>query len=138
VEAKEAQILGRLARNDRVINFGSNSTRCRRCCKTGRWSSLTRPPTRSRLLDLLASRSSERAAALLAAGRWTANKGFDVLIDAWNQAPSGQLTIVGGPPPSGGSLDIDQLVANSPQRDSITLVREVDSILPLLAKAMWW
>ncbi len=71
----------------------------------------------------------------LAAGRWTANKGFDVLIEAWNQAPVGQLAIVGGPPPSGESIDLQRLVHDSPHPDSIALVGELSSIDPLVAQA---
>ncbi len=135
---KEAQILGRLARNvNRVIAISAATRDSMPQVLQDRTvvvANTTPDPFETPGFAGLAEVPSEPL-RFLAAGRWTANKGFDVLIDAWNQAPSGQLTIVGGPPPSGGSLDIDQLVANSPQRDSITLVREVDSILPLLAQS---
>ncbi|MGB3673952.1 MAG: glycosyltransferase family 4 protein [Candidatus Nanopelagicales bacterium] len=71
----------------------------------------------------------------LAAGRWTANKGFDVLIDAWGAADPGQLAIVGGPPPSGSALDVPELVAASPAAATIDLISEVDSINPLIASS---
>lgn len=71
----------------------------------------------------------------LAAGRWTANKGFDVLVDAWNEAPVGELTIVGGPPPSGESIDLRRLVGDSRHSDSISLLGEVSSIEPLIEQA---
>jgi len=69
----------------------------------------------------------------LAAGRWTANKGFDVLIDAWGRSAPGTLAIVGGPPPSGSALDVPGLVAASPNAETIDLISEVDSINPLIA-----
>ena len=69
----------------------------------------------------------------LAAGRWTANKGFDVLIEAWGCAPSGELAIVGGPPPSGSALDVPALVAASPAASTVKVMTEVDSINPLIA-----
>jgi glycosyltransferase involved in cell wall biosynthesis len=73
--------------------------------------------------------------SFLAAGRWTANKGFDVLIDAWGMAPAGHLAIAGGPPPSGVALDLPALVAASPRADSIELIKEVASIEPLIGRA---
>lgn len=69
----------------------------------------------------------------LAAGRWTANKGFDVLIDAWGRSAPGELTVVGGPPPSGAALDVPGIVSANPARDTIELIGEVDSIDPLIA-----
>ncbi|MGA9146154.1 MAG: glycosyltransferase family 4 protein [Candidatus Nanopelagicales bacterium] len=135
---REAHVLGRLARNvDRVIAI-SRATRDSMPAelqkRTAVVANTTPDPFEAsdfRSLELV----PPQPLRFLAAGRWTANKGFDVLIEAWNQAPSGQLVIVGGPPPSGGSLDIEQLVDASPVRDSITLVREVDSIVPLLAES---
>lgn len=70
----------------------------------------------------------------LAAGRWTPNKGFDVLIDAWSRMPAGELTIVGGPPPSGPSLDLAAQIAASPARDTIQLVGEVADIDSLVVE----
>ncbi|MFA7266952.1 MAG: glycosyltransferase family 4 protein [Candidatus Nanopelagicales bacterium] len=69
----------------------------------------------------------------LAAGRWTANKGFDVLIEAWGSAPAAVLTIVGGPPPSGPALDVPTLVAASLAASTVNVMTEVDSINPLIA-----
>jgi glycosyltransferase involved in cell wall biosynthesis len=71
----------------------------------------------------------------LAAGRWTANKGFDVLIDSWGRSAPGKLTVVGGPPPSGAALDVPGIVSRNPARDSITLVGEVDSIDPMISNS---
>lgn len=68
----------------------------------------------------------------LAAGRWTANKGLDVLVDAWGLAAPGRLTIAGGPPPSGESLDLTKQVADNKNAASINLVGEVESISPLI------
>jgi len=68
----------------------------------------------------------------LAAGRWTANKGFDVLLRAWSQSAPGVLTIVGGPPPTGDSVDLVGLMQALPNMESVTLAGEVDSINSLI------
>lgn len=135
---REAQVLGRLAVGvDRIIAI-SRATRDSMPTALAQRTTVV-PNTTPDPFETSDFQALDQVPAeplrFLAAGRWTANKGFDVLIDAWSQAPSGELTIVGGPPPSGGSLDIDRLVAQSPARDSITLVREVDSILPLLERS---
>lgn len=68
----------------------------------------------------------------LAAGRWTPNKGFDVLLRAWAESSPGLLTIVGGPPPSGESLDLAAMARELPNMQNVTLLAEVDSINSLI------
>lgn len=82
-------------------------------------------------LDRLASFPIE----FLAAGRWSSRKGFDVLLAAWAQAGLGKLTIVGGPPPSGESVDVPELVKALPDPASVSLVDEVDSISALISES---
>lgn len=64
----------------------------------------------------------------LVASRWNAWKGHDLLLAAWacvdkNHA---RLIILGGPPPSGASLDVPRLVAALPNSETVTLVGETD------------
>ncbi|MGV1036249.1 MAG: glycosyltransferase family 4 protein [Candidatus Nanopelagicales bacterium] len=67
---------------------------------------------------------------MLAAGRWTTTKGFDVLIAAWSDVNHGELTIVGGPPPSGNALDLPGQRRASPNADTIRLLPEAAELSP--------
>lgn len=64
----------------------------------------------------------------LAAGRWTANKGFDVLLDAWAISAPGALAIAGSPPPTGEGLDLESQLRDNPNSETVTLLGQVDSI----------
>lgn len=135
---REGQILGALAANvDRIIAISQATSDSMPASLADR--TIVVPNTTPDPVELpgfveLAA-VSESPLKFLAAGRWTANKGFDVLIDAWGSAKPGQLTIVGGPPPSGAALPVAELVEASPAADTIDLVSEVDSINPLIARS---
>lgn len=68
----------------------------------------------------------------LAAGRWTPNKGFDVLLDAWALSAPGELRIAGSAPPSGAGLDLPAQLATIPNASSVSLLGQVDSIDSLI------
>lgn len=67
-----------------------------------------------------------------AAGRWTANKGFDVLLDAWSISAPGHLSIAGSPPPSGPGLDLPAQLASNPNAHAVSLLGQIDSINSVL------
>ena len=60
------------------------------------------------------------------ASRWNAWKGHRTLLDAWGMAGApGHLTILGGPPLSGESVDVPALVSGMQQPESVSVVGEV-------------
>ena len=60
------------------------------------------------------------------ASRWNGWKGHRTLLAAWDRAGApGHLTVLGGPPPSGGSVDVVALVSQLAQPDSVSVVGEV-------------
>lgn len=69
------------------------------------------------------------------ASRWTPRKGYATLLDAWSRAGCpGHLTILGGPPPVGASVDVPQLVdAFVAQPHTVSVVGEVPDIAPYIA-----
>ena len=69
------------------------------------------------------------------ASRWTPRKGYATLLDAWARAGCpGHLTILGGPPPVGTSVDVPQLVDDLvPQPHTVTVVGEVRDVAPYIA-----
>lgn len=67
------------------------------------------------------------------AGRWNAIKGHATLLRAWDTAtPLGHLTILGGPPPSGVSVDVPAMVSGLLHPESVSVVGEVDDIGPYI------
>ena len=62
----------------------------------------------------------------LVASRWNGWKGHRTLLAAWDLAGCpGHLVILGGPPPSGESVDVPSLVAALARPESVTIVGEV-------------
>ena len=62
----------------------------------------------------------------LVASRWNSWKGHRTLLDAWDRAGApGRLVVLGGPPPSGDSVDVLALVARLQTPESVTVVGEV-------------
>lgn len=135
---REGQILGALAANvDRVIAISKATRDAMPAALAARTTVVPNTTPDPVELPGYAELTSLPATplAFLAAGRWTANKGFGVLIQAWGAAHPGNLTIVGGPPPSGAALPVPELVAASPAASTIDLVSEVDSINPLIGSS---
>lgn len=72
----------------------------------------------------------------LVASRWNAWKGHRTLLDAWDRAGApGRLVVLGGPPPSGDSVDVHALVAGLEKPDSVTVVGEVADPSPFIEAA---
>jgi glycosyltransferase involved in cell wall biosynthesis len=70
------------------------------------------------------------------ASRWNVWKGHRTLLGAWDRVEApGHLTILGGPPGSGDSVDVPELVAQLRHPDSVTIVGEVDEPAPYLEAA---
>jgi glycosyltransferase involved in cell wall biosynthesis len=60
------------------------------------------------------------------ASRWNGWKGHGTLLRAWEKAGSpGRLTILGGPPLSGESVDVVGLVATLSEPESVSIIGEV-------------
>jgi glycosyltransferase involved in cell wall biosynthesis len=84
----------------------------------------TKPPTPVRGAEPL---------KYLIASRWLSWKGHSTLLAAWDAVdPPGHLTILGGPPPLGAAVDVQQMVAELIHPDSVTLVGEVSDIRPYI------
>lgn len=65
----------------------------------------------------------------LVASRWNAWKGHGTLLRAWDRASTdATLTIVGGPPPSGRSVNVRQLAGGLTRSGSVRVVGEVEDI----------
>jgi glycosyltransferase involved in cell wall biosynthesis len=75
----------------------------------------------------LAGRSGDLL--FLMASRWTPTKGYRTLLDAWDRAGApGQLTILGGMPLSGDSVDVPELVSNLRHPERVHVEGEVTDI----------
>ncbi len=75
----------------------------------------------------LAGRSGDLL--FLMASRWTPTKGYRTLLDAWDRAGApGQLTILGGMPLSGDSVDVPELVSNLRYPERVHVAGEVTDI----------
>jgi glycosyltransferase involved in cell wall biosynthesis len=62
----------------------------------------------------------------LVASRWNAWKGHRTLLDAWDRAGApGHLTVLGGPPRSGDTVDVNVLVSRLARPKSVSVVGEV-------------
>jgi glycosyltransferase involved in cell wall biosynthesis len=74
---------------------------------------------------------AERSGPLnfLVASRWNAWKGHQTLLRAWDRAETdATLTVVGGPPPIGESVDVRALTQGLIRRGSVRIIGEVDDI----------
>lgn len=72
----------------------------------------------------------------LVASRWNAWKGHATLLQAWDHlADPGQLTVLGGAPPSGEAVDVTRLVAGLRRPGSVTIAGEVRDLAPYLEEA---
>lgn len=70
------------------------------------------------------------------ASRWTPRKGHATLLAAWDRcADPGHLTVLGGPPGSGASVDVAALVADLRRPDTVTIAGEVADIGPFIDAA---
>jgi glycosyltransferase involved in cell wall biosynthesis len=70
------------------------------------------------------------------ASRWNAWKGYETLLRAWDAGdPPGRLTILGGPPPIGESVDVPRLVSELRHPESVRIAGEVPSVRPFLDEA---
>lgn len=81
--------------------------------------------------------SPEAPLRYLIASRWNRIKGHETMIAAWERAGCpGVLTVLGGPPPSGDVVDVNELVERMVTApDSVRIVGEVGDIAPCLAEA---
>jgi glycosyltransferase involved in cell wall biosynthesis len=67
------------------------------------------------------------------ASRWNTWKGHRTLLAAWDVADEpGHLVVLGGPPPSGNTVDVALLATQLRHPDSVTIVGEVSDIGPHL------
>jgi glycosyltransferase involved in cell wall biosynthesis len=67
------------------------------------------------------------------ASRWNAWKGHGTLLAAWNDGPPpGLLTILGGPPPAGESVDVPAMVGGLLAPESVQVRGEVASTTPAI------
>jgi glycosyltransferase involved in cell wall biosynthesis len=70
------------------------------------------------------------------ASRWNAWKGHRTLIEAWGRAGCpGQLTVLGGPPPSGAKVDVAELASALSDPSSVEIVGEVPDVAAYVAAA---
>lgn len=74
---------------------------------------------------------------LVVASRWNAWKGHRVLVEAWGRMKRDDLhlTILGDPPLSGESVDVQQIVANSPRSDQIEIIGRTSDVRSHLDRA---
>ena len=71
---------------------------------------------------------------VLFAGRWTPGKGLDELLQAVAAVddPRLRLLLLGGPPPSGASVDATELVTRLGLTDRVTITGEVEDVWPYI------
>lgn len=85
--------------------------------------------------DLVAVPGNEHL-RFVVASRWNSWKGHSSLLAAWDgdNCP-GELVILGGPPAMGIGVDVPELVSRLKHRDCISVVGEVEEIIPHLDEA---
>ncbi len=73
----------------------------------------------------------------LLASRWNAWKGHKAVLEAWGQVKRKdiRLVILGGPPPSGATVNVRQLVSQLPNRETVTIKGESAHVSEELAEA---
>lgn len=73
----------------------------------------------------------------LLASRWNAWKGHTSVLEAWGLVKRDdiRLVIMGGPPPSGATVDVPHLVSQLPNRETVTIKGESRSVTEELARA---
>lgn len=66
----------------------------------------------------------------LVASRWNSWKGHELLFAAWDkiERSDARLTVLGGPPPSGASVDVPKLVSALRRPDSVEILGETDDV----------
>ncbi|WP_081624104.1 glycosyltransferase family 4 protein [Arthrobacter sp. 135MFCol5.1] len=71
---------------------------------------------------------------VLVASRWNAWKGHETLLAAWNklEREDATLMVLGGPPPSGRSVDVPRIVASLNRPSSVQVYGETDDVTPYL------
>ena len=74
--------------------------------------------------------------SFVVASRWNRWKGHRTLLDAWERAGCpGTLTVLGGPPKSGESVDVVGLAAALSNPSSVRIIGEVADPAPYVAEA---
>lgn len=69
----------------------------------------------------------------LVASRWNAWKGHATLLEAWDwESNEGELLILGGPPPVGKGVNVNELVEKLRNKRSVKIIGEVRNIEPYL------
>lgn len=83
------------------------------------------------------SSQAEGPITFLLASRWNAWKGHKAVLEAWGQVKRKdiRLVILGGPPPSGETVNVPQLVSRLPNRGTVTIKGESPHVTEELAKA---
>ena len=136
-QGSQRRILGALAKDvDRIIAVSAAAARSLAPGLADKATvvpnSTPDPATQARSVPL---RDPTTPLRFLAAGRWTPLKALDVVVEAWAQDAPGELTLVGGPPPSGTSIDVAAIAARSPNAERVHVVGEVHSLAGFLEAA---
>jgi glycosyltransferase involved in cell wall biosynthesis len=71
------------------------------------------------------------APVILYAGRWTPGKGITELVKALSGTQA-HLFVLGGPPPSGRTVDVRAAIAAAEVGDQVHLIGEVDDVWPYI------
>lgn len=86
--------------------------------------------------DLVPIPSDNGHLRFVVASRWNSWKGHSSLLEAWNgEDCPGELVILGGPPAIGVSVDVPDIVSRLRHRGCISVVGEVDDIVPYIDSA---
>lgn len=82
-----------------------------------------------RIVGATAARPADRrVTTFVLASRWNSWKGHEALLNAWGRVLTDdvRLLVLGGPPPSGASVDVKQLIEALPNASTVELVGETD------------